>query len=685
VAYRSSDDTLFFGGDGEIRYIQNSGSLAVLSTLPTGKVKAMALSAENTIVAGDEYNVWYVPNNQLSLYVSAAEDVGAFLHLVTVGNYLLLTTASYISISRDDGQTFAIYWREWGTDALYRLDNGALVASKSGTTSTYISYDGGFAWVALATMAAQPVRAFTELGDTYLFAAASNAVYRRIATDANITYGPYDVDCATPVYVANHRLESNWTHIFVYDSSANTYTAVTPTNVADNLENSSDQLMFPSPVGTNDAFYIGISTAAGDAGAFNNLYLRLTEKNYTLTFDVEYWNGSAWAAMSTSYLRDNTLQLHRSGLLAWHDLAMASTTINSVSAYWIRFKVTAVGTLSTLLPRFDNIYIVQNPYVEIDNLTGDIPALAQMHVFSAIDDGNGNSPSLPTDRIVVGLRTVSRGERFSAYINLAQVQNPPGITVTAGTDSAFVTDRQTAAAGQLVRYTPVTTNQFVNATSAVLDTALARDFGGTFQIYLRYAYSSFADIVSTRFVLENFSNQGQVIGDEIPLQPTFTASLAHLAYLGQFTILPDRYLNYTDVGTGTTLRVQMKSTDAGGTYATDLSELILIPADEWIGDFSDNNLLGQAGLERYVDVDSATFPKRIMRATVRQRGSKLVSGVWNTSASGAFVLQPGEKQRLWFLINHLNESDEAQGSAWTMVHQVRLWHHARWLGLRGND
>ena len=46
----------------------------------------MTLSAENTIVAGDEYNVWYVPNNQLSLYVSSAEDVGAFLHLVTVGD-----------------------------------------------------------------------------------------------------------------------------------------------------------------------------------------------------------------------------------------------------------------------------------------------------------------------------------------------------------------------------------------------------------------------------------------------------------------------------------------------------------------------------------------------------------------------------------------------------------------------
>lgn len=685
VVYRSSDDTLFFGGDGEIRYIQNSGSLSVLSTLPTGKVKAMALSAENTIIAGDEYNVWYVPNNQLSLYASSADDVGAFLHLVTVGDYLLLTSASYISISRDDGATFNIYWRDWGTDALYRLDNGALVASKSGTTLLYISYDGGFAWSLLAVMSTSPTRAFTELGDTYLFAGANNTVYRRIATDANNTYGPYGLNCATPVYVANHRLQSNWTHIFVFDSSGGTYTTVTPTNVEDNLENSTDQLMFPSPVGTNDAFYVGIQSTAPDAGAFSNLYLHLTEYNYTLALAIEYWNGSAWTAFSTSELRDNTQSLHRSGLLVWHNVALGSTAINSVTAYWIRFRVTATGALSTLLPKFDNAYIVQQPYVEIDNLAGDIPAIAQVELYNMLDDGNGNAPSLPTDRVLIGLRSVTRGERFTAYLNLAASQNPPGVAVSVASEVAYVSDNVTAAAGQFARYTPVATNAWNRRITIDLDSDLTKDFNGTFQVYLRFYYGSFADVVSTRFVLENFTNQGQIIGDEVPLTAAFTADVADLAYLGQFTIQPDRYLSSDDAGAGASLGIDFKSTTAGATYAVDCFELILLPADEWIGDFNDTNELGAAGLERYIDIDSATFPKRILRATVRQRGSELVTGVWNTSASGVFALQPGEQQRLWFLCNQLNQGDESQGSAHTIVHQVKLWHHARWLGLRGND
>lgn len=687
VVYRSSDDTLFFGGDGEIRYIQNSGSLSVLSTLPTGKVKAMALSAENTIVAGDEYNVWYVPNNQLSLYVSSAEDVGAFLSLVTVGDYLLLGSATYISISRDDGQTFAIYWRDWGIDALYLLDNGALVASKSTTTSTYISYDGGFAWVALATMAASPVRAFTELGDTYLFAAANNAVYRRIATDADNTYGPYDVDCTTPVYVANHRLESNWTHIFVYDSSANTYTAVTPTSVESNLDNNADQLMFPSPVGTNDAFYIGIQSTAPNPGAFSNFYVHLTEYNYSLTLAIEYYNGSAWTALTTANMRDTTQSLHRSGTIAWHladTVAMTATAINSITAYWIRIRVTATGSLSTLLPKFDNIYIVQQPYIELDNLAGDIPAIAQITLANRLDVGATPLLSQPSSKVICGLRSVPRGERFTAYLNFAQSQNPSGVTVADGTESAAVTNATVAAAGQFIRYTPVTTDIWADEAWITLDSDLAKDFAGTYQIYLRYAYYGASDIISVRLAVESFSFQSQIIGDEVPIIfEGIESDYARLAHLGQFTVAPDRYLSSEDAGEQMRFVVQFKATDTGDTV--DIFELILIPADEWIGEFYDTERLNAAGLGNYIDIDSATFPKRILRSLTRQTGSELVSGVWQSSASGVFALQPAQKQRLWFLAESYNTEEVYSPSPHTLLHEVHLWHHARWLGLRGND
>lgn len=685
VVYRSNDDTLFFGGNGEIRYLQGAGSLTVLSTLPTGKVRALCLTQANTVVAGDEYNAWYVPTGQLSLYLGVAEDIGPFLQAVAVEDYVLLGSALYLSISRDEGQTFTIYWRDWGIDAFYLLDNGNLVASQSGSTSTFISYDGGFTWVALATMAAQPTRAWVELNDSFLFAGAANAVYRRIATDAENTYGPHSVGCTDTLMVANHRLESNWTHAFIYDSSANTYTALTPTGVEDLIENSSDQLMFPSPVGTNDAFYVGIQTTVPNAGAFSNLFIQLTDLNYTLVLAVEYWNGAAWTAFASSELRDNTSSLHRSGLLAWHGVGLGSTAVNSVTAYWIRFRVTATGTLSTALPKLSNLYIVQQPFVEIDNIAGDIPALAQVKLFNLIDDGNGNAPSLPTDRVLMGLRSVTRGERFTAYLNLAQGQNPPGVTASVGTEAVFSTDRALAAAGTYVTWTPATPNIWQNVTSIALDGDIMKDFAGTYQVFLRYYFGGFADVVTARILVENFTNQGQVLGESVPVPPVPTADVADLLYLGQITMLPDRYLSVQENTVGGTLRVQFYSTEIGITYAVDCFELILLPADEWIGDFNAPDLVTAAGLEALINVDSATFPKRALRSLLHLRGSELVTSILQSSTSGVFTLQAGQLQRLWFLFCHLNEGDESQGSAHTLVHQVKLWHHARWVGLRGED
>lgn len=685
VVYRSSDDTLFFGGDGELRYIQGVGSLSVLSTTPTGKIKAMALDAEDTLVFGDEYNVWRVPNNQLSLYMGTANDVGPFLSLIRVGDYLLLGSATYISVSRDGGVTFEIFWDQWGIDAMYRMDNGDILASQSTTTSAFISQDGGFSWEAFATMAASPIRSFTELGDTYLFAAANNAAYRRIATDATNLYGPHETSCEAPMFVTNHRLQSNWTHIMVYDSSATSFTSVTPTNVEDLMENNTSQLVFPSPVGTNDIFYIGIQTTADNAGAFNNFYIHLTDLNYTLVFAFEYWNGSAWTAFTSSELRDNTSLLHRSGLIAWHDVTLGSTAINSVTAYWVRLRVTATGTLSTALPRFDNVYIVQQPYVEVDNIAGDIPALAQAHLMNMIDDGNGNAPDLPTGKVLVGLRSVSRGEKFTAFLNLAQSQNPPGIAASVGNDTTFETDRALAAAGTFARYAPVALGAWNSQTSITLDSSVAQDFNGTFQVFLRCYVSGYEGSMSVRLSLENILFQAPIIGEEVVLLPTPTADIAGLTYLGQFTIMPDRYFSPSDVSAGTKLSLDFYSIETGFTYYVDCFELILIPSDEWIGDFYDPQETVFAGLEAFIDLDSATFPKRVLRSTIRQRGSERVTGILTASSTGVFSLQPGQKQRLWFLFWQLNEDDESLGSSWTLLHQVKLFHHARWLGLRGED
>ena len=690
VAYRSTDNALFFGGDGVIKYIKDGGSLTTSSTDPVGKVKAIALSSGGAITAGDEYNTWRIPNNSLTAVISTAEDVGPFLKMLAVDDYVLLSSASFLSVSRDDGKTWSIYWREWGVDAIVLLQDGTILASQNATDDIFVSRDGGFFWEASATLTGDdPIRAFAELEDIYIFAGADATIYRRISLNAFIPYGPYDLDCTTPVYVANHRLESNWTHILIEDESAATFETLTPADVATLLSSGNDHLMFPSPIAVDDAFYVGISTSAENDGAFNNLFVRLTERNFTLVLVIEYWDGAAWTAFSTTELRDNTSSLHRSGVMAWHNVVLATTAVNSITAYWVRFRVTDAGTMATAIPTFDNLYIVQQPYIEFDNVAGDIPAIAQIQFYNMIDDGNGNAPSLPNDAVIMGLRSVERGEKFTAFLNIAPAQNPFGITASVdGVETTFVTDRALAAAGQYALYVPDTLNAWGNKVAITLNSEIAKDYNGTYQVYLRLAYGGFDDTVSVRLVLENFSNQGQIVGDEVVLEGHETSDFANNIYLGQFSIMPDRYLSPTDEGISTTaFRIQLKSSASGFlTYDVAMFELILIPADEWIGTFEDSTLLAAAGLERYVDIDSATFPKRILRSTIRERGSEKISGIWNTSATGVFALSPGLKQRLWILMSQLSTTEEdSNGSAWTIINQVKLFHNPRWLGLRGTN
>lgn len=692
LVYRGSDDTIFFGGDGEVRYIQAGGSLTLLSTLPVGDIKAIALTYLGSVVLGDEYNTWHIPKGSLTISLTITEDIGPFLSIVTVEDYLILGSATYLSISHDDGLTWAIYWYDWGIDSIKLLSSGDLIASRSATTTTFISISGGINWISLAnSFGGNPIRAFAENGNDYLFAGAVSTIYRRVNIDSNINYGLLEPSCVLPVYVVNHRLESNWSHIFVFDSSSTTYTSITPETVATNVEDSLDFTALPSPVGTNDILYVGISTALADAGPFSNIFIEITEPNYTLTLAIEYYNGATWTTLTTDYVNDNTKQLKRSGVIVWHldsSVAMSTVSINSITAYWIRFRVTATGSLSTLLPKIRNIYIAQKPYIEVTNLPGDIPALSKISLENEIDVGSPSVLRREMYSVIMGLRSVIRGESFTAYINLAQKQNPPGITVALITQTAFVTDNTTCAAGQFIRYTPATLDLWLPIFYVLLDPVTAKDFEGTFQVYLRLSYQGAVanDVLKFRLSTEDsvrylITYTELLPGEEAIVKAVNTTdNFAQILYLGQYTIHPDRLLSSDESTFQTRLTIEGYVTSAG-VVTVDLHELILIPSDEWIGDFTCGTN-GDISLRKndILEVDSATFPKRILRAILRLKGSNMVNGNWKSSSSGVFSLQAGLKQRLWILTSQLGTM-----SPHTLIYRVKLWCHNRWLGLRGND
>ena len=120
-----------------------------------------------------------------------------------------------------------------------------------------------------------------------------------------------------------------------------------------------------SGVVANDAVYFGMG-----GGTWANINLYVTTNSYT-TFDgiCEYWNGSAWTTVvggASTFYRDTGaagVTLSSSGELptsgqfgtlthtwtAASQTGWAKTTINGVSAYWVRWRVVSVtGSLSAV-------------------------------------------------------------------------------------------------------------------------------------------------------------------------------------------------------------------------------------------------------------------------------------------------------------------------------------------------
>lgn len=102
--------------------------------------------------------------------------------------------------------------------------------------------------------------------------------------------------------------------------------------------------------GINDCVYFG---KAGSQYSQINFYVAIAA-NYNATLVWEYWNGSAWTAFTPTL--DSDLKTTGGKTIAWDTLAgWASTTVNGAAAYWIRRRISAFTSWTTL----PTVYIVR--------------------------------------------------------------------------------------------------------------------------------------------------------------------------------------------------------------------------------------------------------------------------------------------------------------------------------------
>ncbi len=503
-------------------------------------------------------------------------------------------------------------------------------------------------------------------------------------------------------HVANKGVSSNLTHIFVDDGG------VFGSNL---LPMSAFPVTFlPAVPAVNDAVYFIVDPAINDTGPFDNLVFDIatpvsSTTSYTILWEYVSAVGAGpgfaltWSTLAAqdgtnldggalSYSGVNSLHWSRTQAPAW--IPTGSGSINGIANCWaIRARVSALtGTLTPPTQQNRNIYSCVLPYVDIADteIKGDLSALAKIQAKNQSDKDLSSSPDLYANRLILGSREYDRGNNFSAYINLADEQNPFGISVATGDNVVFATDIA-APTGRNMTYTAaIGDTTFANRAVVTFGPTIARDYYGRFKLFMRARQmDGTAGDIETRVQVKTSSGGILYTTSTVPF--TVTESI-ELLYFNIISIPASAYLGYNELGDSATISVQMKNS-SGIERTIYLYDLILMPADEWILDAIDENdsatgAIGNASvIKRYLEADSITIPKVPIRALVRlDDANNLVVSSWKPVCGGQAELKSSKDLRLWFLAAMRN------GSSWVsppeICHSVKAYKAERYLSMIGN-
>lgn len=542
----------------------------------------------------------------------------------------------------------------------------------------------------------------TQPGTSTAVLASANEAFNGV-TFGNVTSAQVRQPTASAeVYVANQKKLANLTHIFRASSAgvfgANMIGAALPYDIF------SDRVLV-------SATYFGISTAVADNGPFNSLVFDIGSTIIGGTLVWEYWSGAAWAALT---IQDNTAgsgnsfsRLGVNSINFAQPTNWATTAVNAVTAWWVRVRASATISLGGIPTQQNrNPYTVSWPYTEIQSteIGGDITALAEMIVRNRSNVA-GLAPdvnvTLGADRFILGLRSTDRGLNFTPYLN-ANGQNHASIA--AAINATFVTSVAepsgptgaislfTAAAGTLTN---------ILFESWTISAPLAQEYLGRFRAFARVTQTA-GPLLSTSLGL---TAQVGSSGPVVPANATYTTIPSLGAYqlvdLGSISLgLQD--LTLTDQMS--TIKLSLMITTAL-TVVVRLYDIILIPADEWIGDFDNANGAVNSPTNAstiavytvavppnenpyiYLDVDSVRNFKRTIRAySYRTSGTQGITGYYEPRTAQPLMLQSNERQRLHFLCARNRGATTANwvSADPAIMNTPTLVKTQRYLGMRGN-
>ena len=507
------------------------------------------------------------------------------------------------------------------------------------------------------------------------------------------TYGTYDAANAERIescdedfaFIANKHNTIGLTHVFVEDGgafSANLLAGDPPYN-----------LMPAAPV-ANDRAYFGIQSTLVDAGPFCSLVFDLSATITGTTLNWEYWNG-AWVALT---VQDNTSDFRLGGSHSVHwaqPSDWAATAVNGVTALWVRAEIQG-ASVTTATQQTSHVYTILWPYVEIqaDQLYGNIPTLARMLITNQSDNDTGTR--LYYNRVLMGLRSVSRGEYFTPYINLTSKPNQQfpvlsngvdytvrAITVSASGTGSLAADVTSPTGSALTVTNPAALAQvcsirfYDDATAAAgAYNSISLQYQGTFHLFLRGQQTSgSAGDISTRIRIG--AGSGTI----------YTSDLVEFAFTNDWQALDFGSVTIdTAIGAESIADIYVYI-DVSGDGAADAKfyDLALMPTDELLVDVRDvDNVSASRAIQDYeVGIDNVSVPGR-WSGMMLQYGNYIQS-IWQAIGPGGPVLLPETRQRLWFLTFRYPSTTtvEQRAEPWA-AGSVNAWATERYLLMRGD-
>ena len=493
-------------------------------------------------------------------------------------------------------------------------------------------------------------------------------------------------DTTGAVYASNKSSLYNLSHIFTYD-------AAPPTFSANLLAGALPYNLLPAGAAVGDMVYFIRQQIGGRSYSFDNIVFNLAVVGAGYTAGWQYYNG-AWVSLNT--LRDNTSTLKVAGVSSLHfkiPSDWVALAINGVTGLAVRMVLSAAGAVTRPQQQTQHVYTTGWPhtYIQASQVGGDLPATLRMRLVNQ-SDNISTDPSfnyLHAHRVIVGLRSEARGPNFVSHMPLSFGDDPWFGTFTLGTNAAYTAD-VTVPWGRRVTFAPVGVGTETVLLGELQNGVTAPHYRGRFRVFLRARQSGGA---AGDILLRLELRSGNPISN-----PDWTSEYVPFLNTDPWQILEfgEMQIGAADYGSAeqaynTTILISAQVVSA--TPDVHLYDLILIPVDEWSGEFAslDSAVASSLGKDvtygvRLLEIDSVIDLKRPIRALLRVASGYFERWAsWEAIAAGPAILQVNADQRLFFLATRYADPADLtdQRSEFEVGFSVQLVRTQRYETLRG--